>query len=87
MFAAFLAATINTLQRQCRGNLMKLEEIDGSDAATLRVKALKDEAKRAKDKAAQVKAKADTAAVTLAVQKATKLATVARQPAAVPPTA
>ena len=42
---------------------MRLEEIDGSDAATQRVKALKDEAKRAKDKAAQVKARADTAAV------------------------
>ncbi len=66
---------------------MKLEEIDGSDAATQRVKALKDEAKRAKEKAAQVKVRADTAAATLSAQKATKLATVARQPGSVPPTA
>lgn len=66
---------------------MKLEEIDGSDAASQRVKALKDEAKRARERAAQVKAKADTAAATLTAQKATKLATVARQPTTVPPAA
>lgn len=66
---------------------MKLEEIDGSDAATQRVKALKDEAKRAKAKAAQVKAKADTAAASLLAQRATKLATVERRPGSVPPTA
>ncbi len=66
---------------------MRLNEIDGSDAATQRVKALKDEAKRAKDKATQVKARADMAAAALSAQKATNLATVARQPAIVPPTA
>ncbi|MFC7461548.1 hypothetical protein [Hydrogenophaga defluvii] len=66
---------------------MKLEEIDGSDAATQRVKALKDEAKRAKERAAQVKARADTAVATLAAQRAMKLATVVRQSATVPPTA
>ena len=58
---------------------MRLEEIDGSDAATQRVKALKDEAKRAKDRAKQVTAKADMAAASLSAQKASKQATMVRQ--------
>lgn len=58
---------------------MRLHEIDGSDAASQRVKALKDEAKRAKDRAKQVNAKADLAAASLLAQKASKQAAIARQ--------
>lgn len=60
---------------------MRLNEIDGSDAANQRVKALKDEAKRAKDHAKQVTAKADIAAASLSAQKASKQATIVRQAA------
>jgi hypothetical protein len=38
-----------------------VDEIDGSDAASKRVKALKASAKRAKDQAKQLKARADVA--------------------------
>ncbi|WP_374672300.1 hypothetical protein [Acidovorax temperans] len=58
---------------------MRLQEIDGSDAASQRVKALKYEAKRAKDRAKQVKARADMAAASLLAQKACKQAAMARQ--------
>jgi hypothetical protein len=58
---------------------MRLEEIDGSSAASQRVKALRDEAKRAKDRAKQVTARADMAAASLLAQKATKQATMVRQ--------
>lgn len=40
---------------------MRLDEIDGTDAASRRVKALKASAKRAKDQAKHLKARADVA--------------------------
>lgn len=58
---------------------MRLEEIDGSDTASQRVRALKDEAKRAKDRAKQVTARADMAAAALSAQQASKQATLVRQ--------
>lgn len=60
---------------------MKLEEIDGSTAASQRVKVLKDEAKRAKDRAKQVTAKAEMAAASLSAQNAARQSTMVRQAA------
>jgi hypothetical protein len=58
---------------------MRLQQIDGSDAATQHVKAMKDDAKLAKDRSKQVTAKADMTAESLSVQKASKQATMVRQ--------
>lgn len=60
---------------------MRLEEIQTSSAAELRVKRLKDNAKAAKDRAKQLKAQADASADQLAMQQSRRRLTTARKTA------
>ena len=52
---------------------MRLNEIDGSDAAGQRVKMMRDNAKRAKEQADRLKNRADTEAEVLKKRKATEV--------------
>ena len=52
---------------------MRLNEIDGSDAAGQRVKMMRDNAKRAKEQADRLKDRADTEAAVLKKRKATEV--------------
>lgn len=59
---------------------MRLNEIDGSDAAGQRVKMMRDNAKRAREQADRLKNRADTEAEVLKKRKATEVQRQAYRP-------